>query len=81
MTEPEIKRFTAALQADPTLRSEALALAGDLDALVDWTQAHGFALTREDLQALMSGELSDDELEQAAGGEDPWGGTGAPLPS
>ena len=75
MNNSEIKRFTAALQADPNLRSEALALADNIDALVDWTQSYGFALTREDLKTLMSGELSDDELEEAAGGEDPWGGT------
>ena len=73
----ELTRLTAALKDDGHLRTELQGLAGDLDALRRWVEAKGFALAKPDLERLAAslGELSDEDLEEVAGGNDPWGGT------
>ena len=73
----ELTRLTAVLKQDGRLRSELRELAGDLEAMARWTEAKGFTLLKPDLERLAASleELTDDELEQAAGGNDPWGDT------
>lgn len=74
MANLELQRLATALRHDPLLREELRARAHDPDALLAWSREKGYALARRDLIGLVDSvdELSDDELEQAAGGEDPW---------
>jgi predicted ribosomally synthesized peptide with nif11-like leader len=78
MATAELARFTAALQREPRLREEFRNLTADRGALLAWVRSQGYTLTPGELNVLIdaSDELSDDELEHAAGGEDPW----APKP-
>ena len=78
MAHSELARFTAALQQHPRLREEFRGMTPHRDPLLAWVRSKGYALTLGELNVLIdaSDELSDDELEHAAGGEDPW----APKP-
>lgn len=70
-------RLVQDLQNNSNLFQEFREISQDLNRLVEWTLAHGYAVTRSELMDLLDSdrELSDDELEQAAGGD--WGdGTG-----
>jgi predicted ribosomally synthesized peptide with nif11-like leader len=80
MKRPGIEELNAALRQDAGLRTEIQELAGDLDALLRRVEAKGFGVARQELEALVSAldELSDDELEQAAGGDDAWGSVPKP---
>jgi predicted ribosomally synthesized peptide with nif11-like leader len=74
MANPELERLTAALRRDPHLREEVRALSGDREALLAWTRDRGYSVPWPELAALLetADELSDEDLEHAAGGEDPW---------
>lgn len=75
MSRPDLDRLIADLQKHPDLLQELREHQGS----VQWARDRGYDVTREELRELMDSdrELSDDELEQAAGGDDGWGtGTG-----
>lgn len=72
----EFQRLMADLRRHPDLLQD-LGEIGDLDRAVRWVHERGYTVEAEELQELLAShrELSDDELEQAAGGD--WGtGTG-----
>jgi predicted ribosomally synthesized peptide with nif11-like leader len=70
MSSSEVERFLTDLQNDAGLRQELENLGQDTDACVRWANAKGYAFTREEAQTLGAFEtgLSDDDLEQVAGG-------------
>lgn len=79
MTE-EFNRLMADLRRHPDLLQD-LGEIGDLDRAVRWAHERGYKVEAEELKELLAShrELSDDELEQAAGGD--WGdGTTPPPP-
>ena len=69
MSEEQFKAFLEKVKADTSLQ-ERLNGAADADAVVEIAKAAGFAITAEDIQSMQSAtaELSDEELEGAAGG-------------
>ena len=69
MSEEQLKAFLEKVKADTELQ-EKLNGAADADALVEIANAAGFSITAEDIQSMQSAtvELSDEELEGAAGG-------------
>lgn len=75
MSTTEIERLLCELRKRPDLLAELRSLAGNLDRALEWVWEKGYAVTREDLEALAESDrkLSDEDLEQAAGGEDGWG--------
>ena len=78
MNRSDFARLAAALRHDEVLRDEAREHAEDPAALVTWALRKGYSISRPEAADLLAGldELSDGELEQAAGGNDPW----APKP-
>jgi predicted ribosomally synthesized peptide with nif11-like leader len=70
----ELNRFLEALRNDPRLLDESRALLRNPDAARRWAHGKGYLLTPEDVQALLDWdrELSDDDLDQAAGGDTAW---------
>ena len=71
MSEEQLQAFIAKDKNDTTLQ-EKLKAAASPDAAVEIAKDAGFAITTEDIQSMQSqsqsGEVSDDELEAAAGG-------------
>ena len=68
MSEEQLKAFQEAVKADAGLQEE-LKAAGDADAVVAIAKAAGFVISVEELEAAAQAvELSDEELESAAGG-------------
>ena len=69
MSEEQLKAFLEKVKADTSLQ-EKLNGAADADAVMQIAKAAGFAITAEDIQSMQSSttELSDEELEEAAGG-------------
>jgi predicted ribosomally synthesized peptide with nif11-like leader len=76
MGTPALDRFLDDVRKNPGLLQELKGSLHDLDAAVRWADTKGYGLTREDLRELADRDraLSDDELEEAAGGDDAWGG-------
>ena len=74
MSEEQLKAFLEKVKSDTSLQ-EKLNGAADADAVVEIAKEAGFAITAEDIQSMQSAtvELSDAELEGAAGG---WRRTG-----
>ena len=74
MSEEQLKAFLEKVKADTELQ-EKLNGAVDSDAVVEIAKAAGFSITAEDIRSMQSEsvELSDEELEGAAGG---WRRTG-----
>lgn len=71
------ERLVHDLQQNPELFREFRDLSQNLNRLLQWTRERGYLVSREELEQFLESdrELSDDELEQAAGGD--WGdGTG-----
>ena len=64
MSEEQLKAFIAKVQADKSLQEQLKAEGADV---VSIAKAAGFLITKEDLQANQQ-NLSDEELEGAAGG-------------
>jgi predicted ribosomally synthesized peptide with nif11-like leader len=71
MSSSELKRLMEDVRKDPHLVEELRALLSDPDAAFRWAGDKGYHLTREDVAELCNSdrELSDDDLEQAAGGD------------
>ena len=69
MSEEQLNAFLEKVKADTTLQ-EKLKAAGSNEAAIEIAKAAGFAITAEDIQSMQSAtaELSDEELEGAAGG-------------
>ena len=65
MSEEQLKAFIEKVKADTSLQ-EMLKAAADPDAVVSIAKDSGFAITAEDIQS----ELTDEDLESAAGGAD-----------
>ena len=74
MSEEQLKAFLEKVKADTELQ-EKLNGAADAAAVVEIAKAAGFSITAEDIRSMQSEsvELSDEELEGAAGG---WRRTG-----
>ena len=69
MSEEQLKAFLEKVKADTSLQ-EKLKSAASPEAAMEIAKAAGFAITVEDIQSMQSStvELSDEELEGAAGG-------------
>lgn len=76
MSGTDLQRFTEELDADAALAGEFCALGNDPEAWHRRAASKGYNLTLEEAGALSSSyrELSDDELEDVAGG---WDGSGS----
>jgi predicted ribosomally synthesized peptide with nif11-like leader len=74
MSRIEVRRFMNELQTDPGRLEEFKRVATDFEAALGWTKVKGYDLTEAELRDLLDydRELSDDELEEAAGGDDVW---------
>ena len=66
MSEEQLNAFLEKVKADTSLQ-EKLNEAADADAVVEIAKEAGFSITAEDMQS-STAELSDEELEEAAGG-------------
>ena len=66
MSEEQLKAFLEKVKADTSLQ-EKLNEAADADTVVEIAKEAGFSITAEDMQS-STVELSDEELEGAAGG-------------
>ena len=69
MSEDQLKAFLEKVKADTSLQDKLKAAASP-EAAMDIAKAAGFSITAEDIQSMQSAtvELSDEELEGAAGG-------------
>ena len=69
MSEEQLNAFLEKVKGDTTLQDK-LKAAGSNEAAIEIAKDAGFAITAEDIQSMQSTtiELSDDELEGAAGG-------------
>ena len=69
MSEEQLKAFLETVKTDTSLQ-EKLNEAADADAVVEIAKEASFSITAEDIQSMQSAtaELSDEELEGAAGG-------------
>ena len=74
MSSSELKRLMEDVRRDRHLVDELRALLSDPDAVLRWAVDKGYHLTREDVVELCDSdrELSDDDLEDAAGGDANW---------
>jgi len=81
MRSAELERLILDLQRDGTLREELHNLGGDLEQAVLRAAAKGYRLTRQDAEELLRSfqELSDEDLDKAAGGA--WNDPPTPPPS
>ena len=69
MSEEQLKAFLETVKTDTSLQ-EKLKAAASPEAAVEIAKEAGFVITAEDIQSMQSAtvELSDEELEGAAGG-------------
>ena len=72
MSEEQLKTFLEKVKGDTTLQ-EKLKAAASPEAAIEIAKEAGFLITAEDIQSMQSAtvELSDAELEGAAGGMGP----------
>ena len=70
MSEEQLKAFLEKIKADTELQ-EKLKAAADVDAVAAIAKEAGFSFSADDLKNAQS-EISDEELEGAAGGQRPW---------
>ena len=68
MSEEQLKAFLEKVKGDTSLQEKLKAASPE--AAIDIAKAAGFSITAEDIQSMQSAtvELSDEELEGAAGG-------------
>ena len=69
MSEEQLKAFLEKVKGDTSLQ-EKLKVASDADTVVEIAKASGFVISADDLKKAKS-EVSDAELEEAAGGTNP----------
>ena len=74
MSRAELNRLLEDARQDPHLLEELRALLSEPDAALHWACGKGYSLLLSDIEELRDSdqELSDDDLEQAAGGDDNW---------
>ncbi|MDC3044258.1 Nif11-like leader peptide family natural product precursor [bacterium] len=79
MSEEQLNAFLEKVKSDTELQ-EKLKAAASPEAAIEIAKDAGFSITAEDIQSMQSRELSDEDLEGAAGGRacDGWCGTAAP---
>jgi predicted ribosomally synthesized peptide with nif11-like leader len=70
----ELTRLLEDLRQDPRLLDESRALLRDPESAHRWAHEKGYLINREDIAVLLDSdrELSDDDLDQAAGGDTAW---------
>ena len=70
MSEEQLKAFLEKVQGDTSLQDK-LKAAATPEAAIEIAKDSGFSITAEDIQSMQSAtvELSDEELEGAAGGQ------------
>lgn len=70
MSRSEVERFLSDLQSDAGLRQELETLGQETEASIRWANAKGYAFTSEEAHELgaFDADLSNDDLEQVAGG-------------
>ncbi|HLX09696.1 MAG TPA: Nif11-like leader peptide family RiPP precursor [Thermoanaerobaculia bacterium] len=72
MSQSEVQRFLSDLRTVAELAEEFARRKDDMEAQIRWANERGYRFTLGEVKAIVgSGELSDDELEEAAGGWDP----------
>ncbi len=82
MSRPDLDRLLDDARREPLLLADLRTRLGDADELVRWAEGKGYDLDLEEITDLQDSEreLSDEELDQAAGGDwtptPPPGGTG-----
>ncbi len=80
MSRSELDRFLQDLREQPELRRQFQTLLTDTGRSLRWAEEKGYHLTFEQVDELANSErdLSDEELEEVAGGDDGWssGGSG-----
>jgi predicted ribosomally synthesized peptide with nif11-like leader len=71
MGSTELNRLLEDLRKDPHMLGESRTLLRDPEAALLWALGKGYRLTLKDVGELLvcDRELSDDELDQAAGGD------------
>ena len=74
MIRAELTRLLEDLRQDPDLLSESRTLLHNPDSALDWANEKGYRVTPADIAVLLDSdrELSDDDLDQAAGGDAAW---------
>lgn len=82
MSRADLERFIGDVRKRPDLLDEIKRVAHDAGAALRWAGERGYAMTQEEIAEIAGAgqELSDDELDQVAGGEDAWGSGGTPPP-
>ena len=70
----ELKGFLQSLRTKPELLEELQSLLREPKTAIRWARERGCTLTPEDVAELQDydQELSDDELDKVAGGDDAW---------
>jgi predicted ribosomally synthesized peptide with nif11-like leader len=70
----ELTRLLEDLRQDPRLLDESRALLRDPESAHRWAHEKGYRINRDDIAVLLDSdrELSDDDLDQAAGGDTAW---------
>jgi predicted ribosomally synthesized peptide with nif11-like leader len=78
MSATSLTSFLAEMQSKPALLAELRSLLPTPEAAIRWADEKGYRLTRNDVAHLADSDdaLTDDDLDQVAGGEDGWGSTG-----
>ena len=73
MSQDQLKSFLEKVTSDTSLQ-EKIKAAASPEAAIEIAKEAGFSITAEDIQAMASSmaELSDEELEAAAGGGYDW---------
>jgi predicted ribosomally synthesized peptide with nif11-like leader len=71
MSSLELSRLLEDVRKNPCLKDESREVLGNPDAALRWTRDKGYDLTPADIRELLDSdrELSDDDLDQAAGGD------------
>ena len=74
MDATELERLTSILRRDAALRRALRSQGDDPAAVMGWAREQGYSISHAQAAELTAAfdELSDDELAEAAGGEDPW---------
>jgi predicted ribosomally synthesized peptide with nif11-like leader len=67
MSEEQLKAFLEAVKADAGLQKQ-LKAAKDVDAVVAIAKSVGYAISVDELKKSQAAEISDEELEEVAGG-------------
>ncbi|MBT5660230.1 MAG: Nif11-like leader peptide family natural product precursor [Rhodospirillaceae bacterium] len=74
MSQAEVERFIADIKGDEALRADTASNPASLAAIVEKAKAKGYDFTLDEAKAFANAqagkELSDEELDQVAGGKE-----------